>query len=130
MLELPVRYRGVQVGKPVDLLLGAAEWRAIGFEVACGDGERRFLPFATVRVYEGELAIGSALMLLAELDFYRARSRSFRSLVASPLELDGRVVELRDALVEPDGDVAELVVGAAGSEERIVLDDRQRRAAA
>jgi len=123
MLELPVRLHGIQLGKPVDLLLDAAQWRALGFEVVCGDASRRFLPFATARVRGNEIAVGSALTLLAELDFYRARSRSFRALLRLPLDLDGEAAELRDAFVEPDGTVSEAVVGAAGSERRISLGD-------
>jgi hypothetical protein len=119
LLSLPVRLHGIQLGRPTDVLLDAHHWRVLGFEVICADESRRFLPFATAVIRQDELAVRSALMLLAETDFYRARSRSFRSLRDSPLDLGGEKVELRDLLLESDGSVAELVVVRAGIEDRV-----------
>jgi hypothetical protein len=123
-LRLPLRLHGIQLGQPVDVLLDAAEWRVVGFELRCGDGSERFVPFATVRVNPDELAVGSALVLLEETAFYRRRARSFRSLLGMDT---GRGV-LRDLLVEPDGRVVELVVDDDGTQRRIAAT-RERRAA-
>jgi hypothetical protein len=34
LLQLPVRLHGIRLGRPVDLLLDLAEWRALGFVVS------------------------------------------------------------------------------------------------
>jgi hypothetical protein len=123
-LRLPLRLHGIQLGQPVDVLLDAAEWRVVGFEIRCGDGSERFVPFATARVREDELAVGSALVLLEETAFYRRRARSFRALVGTDT---GRGV-VRDLLVDRDGTVVELVVDDDGAQRRIPAT-REPRAA-
>jgi hypothetical protein len=45
LLELPVRMRGIALGRAVDLLIDREGPRAIGFDVLCGDEAHRFLPF-------------------------------------------------------------------------------------
>jgi hypothetical protein len=114
-LRLPLRLHGIQLGQPVDVLLDRDGWRTLGFQIRCGDGSERFVPFATAKVGEDEIAIGSALMLLEEVDFYRSRATSFRGLVGSPVA--GGV--LRDLLVAPDGTVAELVIEEGGRMRRV-----------
>jgi hypothetical protein len=109
-LRLPLRLHGIQLGQPVDVLLDRVDWRALGFEIRCGDGSERFVPFATVKIDDEEIAVRSALMLLEEVDFYRSRAASFRALVGSPA---GPGV-LRDLIVEPDGTVVELAVEEGG----------------
>jgi len=123
-LRLPLRLHGIQLGQPVDVLLDPTEQRVLGFEVRCGDGSPRFVPFATVRVHDDELAVGSALVLLEEVAFYRARSRSLRSVLGSDT---GRGV-VCDVLVDRDGTVTELVVDDDGTQRRIPAAG-QRRAA-
>jgi hypothetical protein len=68
---------GIQLGRPVDAWLDARADRLVGFEILCGDGARRFLPFAVVTLKVSELAIDSALTLIdeRELGFYRRNSR-------------------------------------------------------
>jgi hypothetical protein len=68
---------GIQLGKPVDALLDAQVDRLLGFEVLCGDGERRFLPFSVARLQAHEIALESALTLIDERDigYYRRHSR-------------------------------------------------------
>jgi hypothetical protein len=77
LLSLPVRMHGIQLGKPVDALLDAHVDRLLGFEVLCGDGARRFLPFAVAKVQADEIALESALTLIDErdIDYYRRNSR-------------------------------------------------------
>ena len=45
-----MRLHGIQLGRAHDLLLDAVDWRAVGFEVQCGDDAERFLPFSTAHV--------------------------------------------------------------------------------
>jgi hypothetical protein len=105
LLQLPVRLHGIRLGRPVDLLLDLAEWRALGFIVLCGDASLRFLVFAAADLQEDAIEVTSALLLLEDVEFYRDRSRSLRDVLAG---------ELRDLLVLPDGDVEALVVDGKG----------------
>ena len=77
LLALPVRLHGIQLGRPVDVLVDEFGERVVGLEVLCGDGRRRFLPFAVAQIGPDEITVESALMLLDErdLDYYRARTR-------------------------------------------------------
>ena len=86
--------RGIRLGEVESVLLDAEEPRLLGFDVLCGDGSNRFLPFATARYRRGAIEIDSTLMLLdrRELEFYRDRGR--------PL---ARAPELSDAFVDGTG---------------------------
>jgi hypothetical protein len=68
---------GIHLGKPVEALLDARVDRLLGFEVLCGDGNRRFMPFAVARLQADEIALESALTLIDERDlaYYRRNSR-------------------------------------------------------
>lgn len=111
LLQLPVRLHGIRLGRPVDLLFDPTEWRALGFVVLCGDESRRFLVFAAAEVREEAIDLVSALVLLADVDFYRERSRSLRDLLGSVVVGQRRELgELRDLLLAPDGSVDALVV--------------------
>jgi len=101
LLQLPVQLNGIRLGRPVDLLLDPAGWRALGFVVLCGDESSRFLAFAAADVGEDAIDVPSALLLLDDVEFYRERSRSLRGLLGG---------ELRDLLLAPDGSVEGLVV--------------------
>jgi hypothetical protein len=116
LLQLPVQLHGIRLGRPVDLLLDFEEWRALGIVVLCGDESRRFLVFAAADLQGDAIAVPSALLLLEDVDFYLARSRSLRSLLGSAVA-NGRhgPGELRDLLVRPDGSVEALVVEEDGS---------------
>lgn len=77
LLSLPVRMHGIHLGTPIDALVDARADRLLGFEVLCGDGARRFLPFAVARVEADQIALDSALTLIDERDvaYYRRNSR-------------------------------------------------------
>ena len=109
-LQLPVRLRGIQLGRPVDLLLDLDAWKVLGFAVLCGDESRRFLPFAAAVVDDEQIAVGSALMLLEDAGFYEQRGVSFRSLLGTEMA-DGR---LRDLQLDGTGRVTALVVERDG----------------
>jgi hypothetical protein len=106
-LRLPVRLRGIQLGRPVDVLLDRVQWRVLGFEVLCGDETTRFLPLSAARVGDSEIETGSALLLLEDVDHYRKRGRSLKALLGTPV--NGGL--LRDLLVDRDGAVSEIVSG-------------------
>jgi hypothetical protein len=105
LLQLPVRLHGIRLGRPVDVLLDVAEWRALGFVVLCGDESLRFLVFAAADLQEDAIAVPSALLLLEDVEFYRDRSRSLRDVLGG---------ELRDLIVSPDGRVEALVMDGKG----------------
>jgi hypothetical protein len=98
LLNLPVRVRGIDLGRPVDLIVDRERTRALGFDVLCGDAAHRFLPFAVANVREDEIEIFTPLVLLdfGQVGFYREQAASLR-------EQSG---ELREVLVEDDGALA------------------------
>lgn len=106
LLQLPVQLNGIRLGRPVDVLLDVAEWRALGLIVLCGDETRRFLVFAAADLQEDTIEVRSALLLLDDVEFYAGRSRSLREL------LRGNV---RDLLLAPDGRVESLLVEYDGA---------------
>lgn len=122
LLRLPVRVRGIELGRPVDLVLDREHTRALGFEVLCGDEERRFLPLALATVRDDELEVRSALGLLdeAELAFYTKRGSTFAALRGSGVvragALDG---ELFDLTLAADGTIAAVVVAIAEGREEL-----------
>lgn len=114
-LHLPVRLRGVPIGRPVDLLLETSTWHALGFVVRCRDHSHRFLPLAASQTTEEEIRVGSALMLLEDVGFYRARATSYRSLLGGEVQRGGRYAgRLRD-LVLANGEVTELELDRGGT---------------
>ena len=120
-LLLPVRLRGIQLGRPIDILVDLDHWNVLGFLVLCGDESRRFLPLAACQVLDDEIAVGSALMLLEDAAFYEERAVSFRSLLGT--ELGGGTV--RDAWFTPAGSLRELEVEADGGRARVPVPSRQ-----
>ncbi len=115
-LRLPVRLHGIQLGRPTDLLVDVGSWHVVGFVVRCGDESVRFLPWAASQPSADEIAVGSALMLLEDVDFYERRSVSFRSLVGGEIPLGGI---LRDVYLDEGGAVTELEIEHDGELRRI-----------
>jgi len=125
LLALPVRLHGIQLGRPVDLLLDPDARRAVGLDVICGDEVHRFLPLPTAAVRTEEIGILSPLVLLErrELDFYRAQTLALSRLRGGTVELNGRPLgPLRDVVVSEDG----RVIAAIVDEQRIPFDDGLR----
>jgi hypothetical protein len=121
LLALPVRLHGIQLGRPVDLLLDRDAHRAVGLDVLCGDDVHRFLPLPTAAVGRGEIRILSPLVLLEqrELDFYRSRTLALSRVRGTAVERNGRQLGLlRDVVVAEDG----RVVAAIVDEDRIPFD--------
>jgi hypothetical protein len=94
LLHAPIVVRGIRLGEVESVLLDREAPRILGFDVLCGDGSNRFLPYSTGRITGKAIDIDSALTLLDTrlLEFYRSRSRP---LAAAP--------ELADAVVAADG---------------------------
>ena len=116
LLLLPVRLREIRLGRPVDVLIDAEAWRAIGFVVLCGDESERFLVRAAAEPREAEIAVTSALLLLDDVEFYRGRSRSLRALLGGTVaNAQHELGVLRDLLIAPDGTVAALMVEQDGA---------------
>jgi hypothetical protein len=114
LLVLPVRLHGIQIGRPVDLLLDLEERKAVGLDVLCGDDVHRFLPLSTAAVSDEEIVIRSPFVLLEEdqLAFYRQRAVELATLRGKSVERDGRHVgALEDVVVRAEGTVTALVVG-------------------
>jgi len=121
LLALPVRLHGLQLGRPVDLLLDRDAQRIVGLDVLCGDEVHRFLPLPTAAVGRGEIRILSPLVLLErrELDFYRSRTLALSRLRDRVVERNGRQLgQLQDVVVAGDG----RVVAAIVDHKRIAFD--------
>jgi hypothetical protein len=101
LLALPVRLNGIRLGRPVDALLDPTSDRVLGFEVQCGDGEHRFLPFSVAELRPDEIIVGSVLRLIdePELDWYRRHARRLSELgyIEPWIGERGEVVEALDA---------------------------------
>jgi hypothetical protein len=108
--------RGIQLGRPVDVLLDVQAWHALGFVVRCGDESTRFLPLPACKVGEQAISVQSALMLLEDVAFYEKRGVSFRSLLNGIVATGGTLL---DAVVAPGGVVAELEVEHEGAVRRV-----------
>jgi len=113
-LQLPVMLRGIQLGRPIDLLLDRDSWHVLGFVVHCGDESQRFLPLAAAQPTPEKIAVGSALMLLEDVGFYRTRGTSFRRLLGGEVRQNGHATgRLRD-LVLTGSEVTELELQRGG----------------
>src|SRR5690242_18357553 len=116
LLQLPVQLQKIRLGRAVDLLLDAKTWRVLGFVVLCGDESLRFLASPAAELRGDEIAVPSAFLLLEDVEFYRRRTRSLRSLLGAPVSSRGKVVGLlHDLVVGDDGDVASLLVARDGA---------------
>ncbi len=140
LLRLPVRVRGIDVGHAVDLILDPQRRRVLGFDVLCRDDEHRFLPLTAAAIDGDEIAVSSALTLLAEdqLAFYRRRASTMRMLRGADVHSGTRKLgALLDVVVQSDGAISGLVVANGrtrltieGDEASQATVDRRRVSAA
>jgi PRC-barrel domain len=108
ILSLPLRLHGIELGRPVDVLLDRDGLRVVGLDVLCGDEVHRFLPLPTAAISDEALTIHSPLVLLEEdeLGFYRARAFALTSLRGRPVTSKQRSVgTLRDVVFAPGGEL-------------------------
>jgi hypothetical protein len=75
LLRLPVTVNGIELARTVDALVGTGG-ELVGFELACRDGSRRFLPAGAADIGASEIRVASALVFLEEreLRWYRERT--------------------------------------------------------
>lgn len=128
LLALPVRLHGIQLGRPVDLLLDRDTLRTVGLDVLCGDEVHRFLPLPTASVSDDEIAILSPLVLLEEdeLHFYRSKTFALSTLRGRSVQRKGRDLgALGDVVIDAAGELVAVVVAG----QRIVSDGELRFAA-
>jgi hypothetical protein len=115
-LQLRVELHGIPLGRPTDILLDVDSWHVIGFVVHCGDESVRFLPYAAAQTTAQQIAVGSALMLLEDVEFYEKRGTSFRALVGCEVRRQGT---LRDVYIGAGGAVTELELERDGAVRRV-----------
>jgi hypothetical protein len=135
LLARPVRLHGVELARPVDLLLDRDALRVVGLDILCGDDIHRFLPLPTAVVDDDALTIHSPLVILEEdeLDFYRSRAFELSSLRGREVTKDDVTLgKLRDVVVAPAGDLLAVLLDTGG---RVPFGDTlafapQRRSAA
>jgi hypothetical protein len=77
LLDLPVRHRGITLGRVTDVLLDA-EGAPIGLAVLTVADEPAFLPWPSAEPGQEDVQVPYPLAVLSkvELDFYRLSSRS------------------------------------------------------
>lgn len=125
LLRYPVTLRGIQLGRPVDLVLDVGAMRVVGLEVLCGDESKRFLPLPAARIRDGEVAIASALLLLDDrnVSFYRERGRTFRALRGAAVRR-GRALlgTLVDAAFTEDGPIVTLLLAGPHGNRRVPVE--------
>ena len=127
LLSLPVRLHGIQVGRPVDLVLDPSARRALGLVVRCGDETDRFIAFAAARVEDGEIAIQSGLTLVDDVAFYRSRGTTVSALRGGRVERGGRGLgALKDVVVAADGSVVNVLATGPGGEIEVPAADDLR----
>ena len=111
LLSLPVRHKGIDLGRPVDVLLDLESGRALGLEVRCRDESRRFLPLVAAHLGPEAAELASPLALLDDLAFYRARATGLRELLGVAVADGERPLgALLDVLLTERGAMAQLVV--------------------
>jgi hypothetical protein len=100
------------LGTVADVLLDSPPSRAVGLEVQCDGGERRFLAWSACEFAAGDIASSSALALLepATLTFYRDRGAALdECLVAQARGRElGLVADLR---LDEEGRIEAVDVG-------------------
>jgi hypothetical protein len=118
LLRRPVQLRGIELGRPVDVLLHPDEPHALGLDVLCGDERHRFLPVFAADVHGDHVEAASPLVLLDLRDdsFYRRRARSLSGLRGTSLDGTG---ELEDVVLGEDWRIVELVLEGG---KRVPLD--------
>jgi len=126
VLARRLRLHGVELGRPVDMLLDRDALRVVGLDVLCRDEVHRFLPLPTAAIGDDALTIHSPLVLLEEdeLDFYRSRAFGLSSLRGRPVLKRGKEAgRLRDVVFAADGELRAVVLEPGG---RIPFDDTLR----
>jgi hypothetical protein len=117
--RLPVRLRGILLGRPADLILHPSAPRVLGLDVLCGDRTHRFLPCSASEVRENEIEVGSPFVLLdlPTDSLYRSHARLLSRLIGTPAGDNGAV--LRDVVLGPGWTIEELVLEDGSGRRRV-----------
>jgi hypothetical protein len=128
LLHLPVRLHGIDVGRPVDVILAPDLDRALGLDVLCGDAAHRFLPLSAALISGDEIRLSSALTLVEDASFYVRHGAGYRAALGHAVERDGQQLGvLRDLVLGPTGSVTELLVESPdGALRRYPIDELDR----
>lgn len=129
LLGLPVRLHGIELARPVDLVLDRDRRRALGLEVRCGDAVRRFLPLAAAEVREDEIELRSPLVMLeqGELAFYTVRGSTLAALRGAPVTRRAEALgTLADLELAPDGTIVTVVVDLPAGRRRLPYGEEIR----
>lgn len=123
LLDRPVVLGEIRLGRPTEVVLDSLSLRTLGLEVQCRDEVSRFLPLRAAHVRDGVIAVGSALLLFEDREFYRRNALDFGSLRGAIVERSGDVLgELTDLVIDEEGNPVEVQVGANGSTTRVAVD--------
>lgn len=110
LLRREVVFRDIRLGAVVDVVFDPGLTRAIGFDVRCGDGVHRFLPFAAAAIGPESLDVSSPLVLM-DRSLYSRRTHPLGDLRGQAVREGGRTVgELSDLALADDGALAAFVV--------------------
>jgi hypothetical protein len=122
LLRLPVRLRGIHLGRAVDVLLHPTEPQALGVDVLCGDELHRFLPFSAASLGDEAFEVESPFVLLdlPPNSFYRLEARSLAGLRGTRVGGTGSL--LQDIVLGPEWAIEELVLAGAVGSRRVPLD--------
>ena len=123
LLGLPIRLRGIELGRPADLLLDLDAGRVVGFDVVCGDSRHRFLALVATQLWPDGIEVASALPLLSQLPFYRKQTASLAELRGHAVARgDEEVGRLRELLIGANGEIEALVVEREGDLQTVPVD--------
>jgi hypothetical protein len=128
LLHLPVRLHGIDVGRPVDVIMAPGLDRALGLDVLCGDAAHRFLPLSAASIDGNEIRLSSALTLVEDASFYLRRGAGYRAALGHAIVRNGQQLGvLRDLVLGSDGSVTELVAESPdGAIRRYATDELDR----
>ncbi|HEX6701282.1 MAG TPA: hypothetical protein VF101_11175 [Gaiellaceae bacterium] len=123
VVSRPICLHGIELGEVADLIVDPVTMRALGLVVRCGDERDRFLPLAAARITDHQVAIGSALLLLDEVPFYRAQGSTVDDLRGAVVRTGrAQAGTLRDVLVSADGAVERVLVDTPDGESEVRVD--------
>jgi hypothetical protein len=116
LMRLPVRLRGIRLGRPTDLILHPGGARVLGLDVECGDEWHRFLPASAAKPSSREIEVGSPVVLLdlSVESIYGSGARALSKLRGLRVGDDGATLD-------------DVVVGAGWAIEELVLDGEHGR---
>jgi hypothetical protein len=119
-----VCFNGIELGRPVDVLLEREASRAVVLEVVCDDDDRRFLPMAVTTLDGDSIANGTPLLLVGEsgLGFDRKEARTLRALRGARIDQRGVEGALRDIVLSQDWTIEAVVLASGDGTQRVPLD--------